>query len=262
MIPASKAAESMNSLVDVIKSFQGNRPHIGPLHQRRIQGLVDSMPSEFRIVGECMRDGFLRNFESCDKHLDEAVARSWPDVSYELNIATCMLESFRISDCFAYIKSLLVHHLDDTQFLYDACHMMCSVGLYQTAAEICDQLNKLNAEPSDFDSAAHFFSEKYAEFGISDKEVAEYVTKTSLPVKEHLTDKQNLVYDVTVEFFSASYPQTFAFVFHLDEGIENLVDLSESIADLLAENEFSEGVERHLAYSVWAYSEERMKYAS
>lgn len=262
MLPASKAAASMNSLVDVIKAFQDNRQHIGPLHERRIQGILDSIPADFRVVGECMRDGFLRNFESCDKHLDEAIKYTWPEASYELNIATSMLESFRFSDCLHYIRSLLNKHLDEPDFLYDACHMMCSVGMYQIAEEICDHLNKINVEPSYLDEAARFFSGKYSELGISDYQVAEFVTEASAPVKKHVANKPNLIYDMTFDFISASQPSTLAFVFHIDEDVETIVDLSESIADYLAEKELSEEAERYLAYSVWAYSEERMKYAS
>ncbi len=262
MLPASKAAASMNSLVDVIKSFQDNRQHIGPLHERRIQGLLDSMPADFRVVGECMRDGFLRDFESCDEHLDEAIKHSWPEGSYELNIATSMLESFRFSDCLQYIRSLLNKHLDDPDFLYDACHMMCSVGMYQIGEEICDHLNIINVEPSYLEEAARYFSAKYSELGISDDEVAEYVTEASVPVKKHIANKPNLIYEMTFDFISASNPSTVAFVFHLEEDVESIVDLSELIADYLTEKEFSEEVERHLAYSVWSYSEERMKYAS
>lgn len=262
MLPASKAAESMNSLVDVIKVFQENRPHLGSLHERRIQGLVDGMPGDFRIVGECMRDGFLRNFESCDKLIDQAVTHTWSEASYELNIATSMLESFRFSDFLNYLSSLLEHRHDDLDFLYDACKMLGSVGLYQTAEKICDLLNKLNAEPSHMEDAARYFSKKYADFGLCDEKIAEFATAASLRIKEYLAHKKNFIYEMTFEFITASHPQTFAYVFHLDADVEQIVDLSESVADFLAEMEFSEQVEQHLAYSVWAYSEERMQYAS
>jgi hypothetical protein len=262
MLPASKAAESINSLVDVIRKFQENRPHLGPIHERRIQGLVDAMPADFKIVAECMQDGFLRNFDRCDKLLDQAATQTWPQASYELNIAISMLESFRFSDCLKYSRSLLDRRFDEPDFLYEACELLGSVGFYQTATLICDQLEKLNFAPSHMEDAVRYLSEKYAEFGISDDEVAEFATIASLPIKEHLANKKNFVYELTHEFISASYPETFAFIFHLDTDVENIVDISESVADALAEHEFSEATERHLAHSVWAFSAERIKYAS
>lgn len=262
MLPASKAAESINSLVDVIRKFQDNRPHLGPIHERRIQGIVDTMPADFKIVAECMRDGFLRNFESCDKFLDQAATQSWPQASYELNIAISMLESFRFSDCLHYLRPMLKRRFDEPDFLYEACEMLGSVGLYQTAATICDQLKKLNVAPSHMDGDVRYLSEKYTEFGISDDEVAEFATVASLPIKEHIANKKNFVYDVTYEFISVSHPDIFALVFHLDTDVEEIVSLSESVADVLAEHEFSEATDRHLAHSVWAFSAERMKYAS
>lgn len=262
MLPESQAADTINSLIDVFKDFQGKRANLSLIHEQRIQGLVDKVPADSRIIAECMRDCFLRRFDQADQKLDQASSYSWSEGSYELNIATGLLESFRYDDCLGYLKNVLNHHRDDPEFLYDACNLLVARGMYITAKEICDRLEKLNSEPSEVYEVADFFSKKYSEFGISDEAVADFATKAAAQLKEHIRNDPKSTYEIKWDFQQDSSPQTIAVIFSLDADIEEIVDLSESIADYMAEFEFEEPVDLHVAYSVWAYSEEKLKHAS
>jgi len=264
MIPAAKSAEALNALIDVLKDFEPQRRHLGPLHSRRIQGLVDKVPegSLEKPIARIMQACFLRDFETADIELNKAINISWPATIYEANIANGLLESFQFESFLTFLTAKVKARHDDPDFLYFACHRLNSHGMHITAWEICHQLEKLNAPLPDNWDFIKYRATQYQKLGIEDLDVAAFLTNVLAPAREALSINPRLVHALSHEVFDSSYPYTFAFILHLDAQVDTLLELSDSIADHLSECKIDANVDEHFAYSVWGYSEERRKYAS
>lgn len=264
MIPASKAAETLNSLVDVLKDFEPQRRHISTLHERRIQGLVDKVPASAaeKSIARIMQACFLRDFETADAELRQAAATTWHDSDLELNVGKGMSETFQFSSFLSFMKSRIESHQDDPDFLYRACYGLEEYGLYNSAWEVCCQLEKLNVEPHEYREHIVQKAHRYQDLGITDDAVANFLTIAMNPVREMLLNSPQIAYELSTDAFEDSDPNSFAFILRLDASTEELLDLSDSISDQLSVSDLDETVDEYFAFSVWAYDVEEIQHAS
>jgi hypothetical protein len=264
MIPASKAAETLNSLVDVLKDFEPQRRHISTLHERRIQGLVDKVPASAaeKPIARIMQACFLRDFETADAELTHAVASTWHDSDLELNVGKGMSETFQFSSFLSFMNSRTEIHQDDPDFLYRACYGLDEYGLYNSAWEVCCQLEKLNAEPHEYHEEIAQKADRYRNLDIRDEAVADFLTIAMMPVRKMLLNNPQIAYELSIDAFDDSDPNNFAFVLRLDATTEDLLDLADSISDQLSVSDLDETVDEHFACSVWAYDIEEIQHAS
>jgi len=264
MIPASKAAQALNSLIDILKDFELKRVNLSPLHRQRIQGLVDKVPANApeKPIAKIMQACFLRDFDSVDEELERAAALSCNDTDIELNIAKGMSESFQFNWFLKFVESRLESHQDDPRFLYHACYGLKTYGLYNLAWVLCCQLEKLNVESHEYHDHIAQQAARYQKLDITDEAVADYLTKAMAPTRDMLSRNPEVLYSLSSQVFDDSDPDNFIFVLRLDATTEQILDLSDAIADHLCESELDEIVDEHFGCSVWAYDKEDMQHAS
>lgn len=264
MIPESKAAEALNSLVDVLKNFEPQRNYLSPLHRQRIQGLVDRIPetSPAKPIARIMQACFFRDFDTAETELEQAATTAFNDSDLEVNVAKGLSETFQFNWFLSFIKSVISHRQDDPSFLYQTSYGLCAYGMYSLAWEFCCQLEKLNMEPHKYRGHIEQQAYKYQELGITDEAVANYLTEAMVPVRNFLAGNPQVSYRLSNEVFDDSDLDGIAFILRIDATTEEILDLSESISEHLSKSDLDDKVDELFAISVWGYAAEEYQHAS
>lgn len=264
MLPARSEVEALNTLIGTIGEFGQNRKNLGMLHEQRINGLVSKTPenSDERILAELIRSLFYRRFSEGKEWLERAKEISPADSVIQLNIANAMTEAFHPSQAFEYIRESLPHQKDSTKFLYGAFDILSRNGAFQLANSVAKSLEKLGAPLPEHHDRTNFLALKMEVFGISDEHVVNYLEKALAPIERHLDGKEHVHCMLTTEFTNYSHPETFVIVAHIAANDDEVFEISEAVAEYLAEFDFSKEVDEHLVFVVTGADEEYLKHAS
>jgi len=264
MLPVRSEVEALNTLIRAIADFGQDRANVGMLHEQRINGLVKKMPanSDERIIAELITSLFYRKFDEGKEWLAKAQEINPADSIVRLNIASAMTEAFQPSQALKYIRESLPREKDSITFLYGAFEILSQNGAFQLANDVAQSLEKLGMASPEHRDRTKFMAMRMDVFGISDEQVVDYLEKALAPIKQYLDGKERIRCVITTEFTSYSQPETLVIVAHIATNDDDVFEISEAVAEHLAEFDFSKEVDEHIVFSVTGVDEEYLKHAS